>query len=149
MPAVHRVVVPVQVAFTYPKRKVADTVGEGEPILISPDAPKGQAMLKYFSAALLAAGLLAAPAMAADATQPVTQQTLITKEVADKAVKPRPCCYRPKPKKPRGCCYHKKPRPCCGHHHPKKPKAGYDRPAPTSYAPAPKPYKPGPAKSTY
>jgi hypothetical protein len=58
-------------------------------------------MLKYLSAALLAAGLLATPAMAANATEPATQQTLITKEVADKAVPG---------KRYRGCC-------CCHHRH--------------------------------
>ena len=42
-------------------------------------------MLKFLSAAVLAAGLLAAPTLAT-AAQPAAQQTLITKEVADKAV---------------------------------------------------------------
>ena len=107
-------------------------------------------MLKYLSAAVLAVGLLAAPALAttAGAAQPAAENTLITKPVADYAVRPK------KPKRHyRHCCHH---RHCCHYKKHKKhgpggykPAPGGYQPTPGGYQPAPKPYKPAPAKSGY
>lgn len=89
-------------------------------------------MLKYFSAAIVAATLFAAPTLSAGAAQPAG--TLITKPVADYGVTPKPKGY--------GTYRHyKKHKKHMRHYGRAKVKDGY--------RPAPKPYKPAPAKSGY
>jgi hypothetical protein len=110
-------------------------------------------MLKYLSAAMVAAALLAAPSLvtAAGVAQPVNTP-LITQPVADYGAKPT---KRPKGYKAykggkrygmhRGYKKHKKHVRHYG-----RVKVKYGKPAPRPYkAAAPKAYKPAPAKSGY
>ena len=111
-------------------------------------------MLKFLSAAVVAAGLLAAPSLvtAAGVAQPVATPSLITQPVADYDAKPT---KRPKGYKTykggkrygmhRGYKKHKKHM----RHYGRVKVKGYKKPAKPSYRPAPKPYKPAPAKSGY